>query len=592
MNSFKADRRKHHPASQSLHSPSTFVPTPSVAEHGAPAQQGQGIVGAVPSLADLSIHSPAPQPTAMQLQKSERVDEGQTAHLEQAPDGQQENHTGLPDALKAGVERLSGYSLDTIHVHYNSPAPSEVQALAYTQGTEIHVGPGQEQHLPHEVWHVVQQMQGRVQPTLQMKGAAINDDEGLEREADVMGDRAFQERPESREAFSEAATAFPSPFGPIQRLTYRTKQLDENSKEAKAVLWYLKMYFTKLVQKFEKALDEEESTLSDWLSNQGVEISVSAIVKQFDEKGEHPSKEEKMEEESEEEEGPGEEGESEEKEAEKGESEEEEAEKEEVKTSKGKKRAFTASKQPSTKKKKLSKKKQEAAERAKKRLLKLWETSGVEARDKAKTKALEKVSGGKKFLGNAIDAANYLAEWMIQNDFGAENNFTVGVIDSGDLIISKVGGLSAEHSDSISLRKEIIAQGINKDRSVYLAPSFSNIPASNHAEMCLLATGEKIVYMICTGPNCEFCKRTMAAPRYSVPSGNSGAAKPQKGWTHPYYYVGYGSQQPSSLSEQYEELDGLNNENKDQRKVTVKKGTELSSHKTTAKAGLVRKGAV
>jgi Domain of unknown function (DUF4157) len=102
------------------------------------------------------------------------------------------NQTGLPDNLKAGVENLSGYSLDDVKVHYNSPKPAQLQALAYTQGTEIHVAPGQEKHLPHEAWHVVQQMQRRVKPTMQMKGLQINDDEGLEREADVMGKNNYQ----------------------------------------------------------------------------------------------------------------------------------------------------------------------------------------------------------------------------------------------------------------------------------------------------------------------------------------------------------------------------------------------------------------
>ncbi len=100
-----------------------------------------------------------------------------------------ENKTGLPDNLKAGVENLSGYSLDDVRVHYNSPKPAQLEALAYTQGTEIHVAPGQEKHLPHEAWHVVQQMQGRVKPTMQMKGKQINDDEGLEMEADVMKEK-------------------------------------------------------------------------------------------------------------------------------------------------------------------------------------------------------------------------------------------------------------------------------------------------------------------------------------------------------------------------------------------------------------------
>ena len=45
---------------------------------------------------------------------------------------------------------------------------------------------------PHEAWHVVQQKQGRVKPTLQAKRALINDDAGLEQEADVMGAKALR----------------------------------------------------------------------------------------------------------------------------------------------------------------------------------------------------------------------------------------------------------------------------------------------------------------------------------------------------------------------------------------------------------------
>ncbi len=56
---------------------------------------------------------------------------------------------------------------------------------------DIHLGAGQEKHLPHEAWHVVQQKQGRVKPTMQMKGGVlVNDEMGLEKEADVMGQKA------------------------------------------------------------------------------------------------------------------------------------------------------------------------------------------------------------------------------------------------------------------------------------------------------------------------------------------------------------------------------------------------------------------
>ena len=102
------------------------------------------------------------------------------------------NNTGMPDSLKAGIESLGGFDMSDVKVHYNSAKPAQLQAHAYTQGTDIHIGPGQERHLPHEAWHVVKQKQGRVQPTLQMKGEVnVNDDAGLENEADVMGGKAI-----------------------------------------------------------------------------------------------------------------------------------------------------------------------------------------------------------------------------------------------------------------------------------------------------------------------------------------------------------------------------------------------------------------
>lgn len=106
-----------------------------------------------------------------------------------------ENQTGMPDRLKTGLEQLSGMDLSGVRVHHNSPEPAQLNAHAYTQGQDIHVAPGQEQHLPHEGWHAVQQMGGRVQPTMQAHGVQINDDRTLEREADVMGGKAAKVPP-------------------------------------------------------------------------------------------------------------------------------------------------------------------------------------------------------------------------------------------------------------------------------------------------------------------------------------------------------------------------------------------------------------
>ncbi len=112
--------------------------------------------------------------------------QNQSAQRQVEPD--KENQTGLPDKLKAGIESLSGMAMDDVKVQYNSSKPAEVQALAHTQGSIIYIGPGQEKHLPHEAWHVAQQKQGRVTTgNVQSKGASINDDPGLETEADQMG---------------------------------------------------------------------------------------------------------------------------------------------------------------------------------------------------------------------------------------------------------------------------------------------------------------------------------------------------------------------------------------------------------------------
>lgn len=101
--------------------------------------------------------------------------------------------TGLPDDLKSGVESLSGMALDDVRVHYNSAEPERLGAAAYAEGRDIHVATGQEQHLPHEAWHVVQQAQGRVRPTASEQGGiSINDDSHLENEATAMGAKALR----------------------------------------------------------------------------------------------------------------------------------------------------------------------------------------------------------------------------------------------------------------------------------------------------------------------------------------------------------------------------------------------------------------
>ena len=126
--------------------------------------------------------------------------------ISNSPVQKKENKTGLPDTLMSGIENLSGMDMSDTRVHYNSSKPAQLQAHAYAQGNQIHIAPGQEKHLPHEAWHVVQQKQGRVQPTTQLKGKTlINDDTGLEREADIMGAKALQMKTYDTNGYKKAS---------------------------------------------------------------------------------------------------------------------------------------------------------------------------------------------------------------------------------------------------------------------------------------------------------------------------------------------------------------------------------------------------
>jgi hypothetical protein len=107
------------------------------------------------------------------------------APMERRPDGS----FSLPSSLRASAEIASGRKLDAVRVFPNSPKPAVVQAHAFTQGTDIHLAPGQEHHLAHETWHAVQQMKGQVRPTAMLAGMPINHEARLERDADAMGEQ-------------------------------------------------------------------------------------------------------------------------------------------------------------------------------------------------------------------------------------------------------------------------------------------------------------------------------------------------------------------------------------------------------------------
>ena len=189
------------------------------------------------------------------------------------------NNTGMPDNLKSGIECLSGFSMDDVRVYYNSSKPATVQALAYTQGTDIHVAPGQEKCLPHEAWHVAQQMAGRVSPTTNINGMPVNDNAALEHEADVMGEKAvqckmvgvnFANGKVQNTAVQRMAFANPKEDGTVSAETeqYEGKKLfgrnasDKRSPELAALVdLYKKEMLTRIAAQVQYCIENEHSDL-------------------------------------------------------------------------------------------------------------------------------------------------------------------------------------------------------------------------------------------------------------------------------------------------------------------------------------------
>lgn len=136
------------------------------------------------------------QPDPAPIQRKQQEEPG-----EEMPSSASGEGTELPDDVQAQMEASFGADFSGVRIH-EGPQAASVGALAYTQGTDIHFRPGQfnphsqpgRELLGHELAHVVQQSQGRVQASTQARGVGINDDSSLEREADEMGAKAVRDQ--------------------------------------------------------------------------------------------------------------------------------------------------------------------------------------------------------------------------------------------------------------------------------------------------------------------------------------------------------------------------------------------------------------
>ncbi len=117
-----------------------------------------------------------------------------------SPDG------GLPSGIKEQMESALGADFSGVKINEGNEA-SAVNALAYAQGNDLHFAPGQYKPeteegrslLGHELAHVVQQREGRVETTTEANGMPVNDDPSLEKEADVLGSKAAKHIPKSND---------------------------------------------------------------------------------------------------------------------------------------------------------------------------------------------------------------------------------------------------------------------------------------------------------------------------------------------------------------------------------------------------------
>ena len=122
--------------------------------------------------------------------------------------------SGMPDETLNKMSSSFGTDFSDVNIHSDSKSATDAGALAYTQGNDIHFAPGQydpssqsgQELLGHELTHVQQQREGRVQANNEVNGMPLNDDKGLEAEADEGGRMAVQMKEDSIKTASKLVT--------------------------------------------------------------------------------------------------------------------------------------------------------------------------------------------------------------------------------------------------------------------------------------------------------------------------------------------------------------------------------------------------
>ncbi|HWO26443.1 MAG TPA: DUF4157 domain-containing protein [Kofleriaceae bacterium] len=162
--------------------------------------------------------------------------------------------SGLPVAMLAKMERAFGADLGDVRFHTASPEAAALSAQALARGRDVHIAPGSwdpdsatgQELIGHELAHVVQQAQGRVDATEQYKGIATNRDGALEDEADRWGAAAARGEvavDSGVSAASASAGAAQLKIGFEMQSTWCIRRIGENKAPDSKDIAYRGVYF-------------------------------------------------------------------------------------------------------------------------------------------------------------------------------------------------------------------------------------------------------------------------------------------------------------------------------------------------------------
>lgn len=111
--------------------------------------------------------------------------------------GQQSDSKNSDNDVFSQMESAMNADFSNVKIHSGSHNAVNVGAQAFTQGNDIHFAPGKfdtnspagKELLAHELVHVKQQGEGRVQANNKIDGIPLNDDKKLEDEADEIASK-------------------------------------------------------------------------------------------------------------------------------------------------------------------------------------------------------------------------------------------------------------------------------------------------------------------------------------------------------------------------------------------------------------------